>query len=178
MFRSAFPKLAARLFALGLVGSTLACAGALPRPGQIVAPPARTDNSGKFLSPYTSDGTVAPWVVKGRSAKLGAAVGSFAGRKGGEAALNTVPLVGGWLGGKAGDRAGREIALRWVGGENAMRETSDLSFDQVDDMIVYLYSKHYVEKDKEWEEVFDLTKQIYPDLEKRWTKAIKKAKRA
>jgi phage tail tape-measure protein len=116
-------------------------------------------------------------VVKGRSAKLGAAVGRYAGAKTGEAALSAVPIVGNWLGGKAGDKAGREIALRLVGGQETMRETSDLSFDRMEDMIVYLYARHYDPKNKEWRETFDLTKEIYPDIEKKWVKALKKAPR-
>jgi hypothetical protein len=164
--------------ALSLVALVMltACAG-MPRPNEVVAPAPIPSNTGKFLSPYTSDGTVAPWVVKGRAAKLGGAIGGFAGRKVGEAAIGTVPFVGGWLGRKAGDKAGREIALKMVGGEQALRETSDLSFDAVDDLIVFLYASHWDEKNKDWNEAFDLTKAIYPDLEKRWNDAIKKAPR-
>ena len=154
-----------------------ACAASFPKPNDVLAPTPIASNTGKFLSPYTSDGTVAQWVVKGRAAKLGGAVGSFAGRKAGEAALNQVPIIGGWLGGKAGDKAGREIALSWVGGEQSLRAMSDLSFDRIDDMIVFLYATHYDEKNKDWRETFDLTKTIYPELESHWSKAIKKAPR-
>lgn len=149
----------------------------MPKPTQVAAPVPIADNSGPFLSPYTSDGTVAPWVVKGRNAKLGGAVGAYTGSKAGEAALGAVPLVGGWLGGKAGKKAGREIALALVGGTDAMKQSSDMSFKTADEMIVYLYAKHYNPKDKDWRETYDLTKEIYPDLKDRWEKAIKKAPR-
>jgi hypothetical protein len=149
----------------------------LPQPNQVVAPTPIPSNTGKYLSPYTSDGTVAEWVVKGRAAKLGGAIGGFAGRKAGEAAVGQVPIIGGWLGGKAGDKAGREIALGWVGGESALRASSDLSFDRIDDMIVFLYANHYDETNKDWRETFDLTKAIYPDVEKHWSSAIKHAPR-
>jgi hypothetical protein len=162
---------------LGVVMALTACAAGMPRPNEIVAPAPIPTNSGKFLSPYTSDGTVAQWVVKGRAAKLGGAVGGLAGRKAGEAALNQVPVFGGWLGKKAGEKAGREIALAWVGGEETLRSTSDLSFDRIDDMIVFLYANHYNDANKDWKETYDLTKAIYPDVEKRWSDAIKKAPR-
>lgn len=164
---------------LALLAASLlltACAG-MPRPNQVVAPEPIRANTGKYLSPYTSDGTIAPWVVKGRAAKAGAAVGGFVGTKAGEQALSAVPVFGGFLGRKAGEKAGREIALRMVGGEKAMRDSSDLSFRTADDLIVYLYATHYREKDKEFEAALDLTKAIYPDVEKRWVSAIKKAPR-
>lgn len=153
-----------------------ACAS-LPAPGQVNAPQPIPSSAGKFVSPYTSDGTVAEWVVKGRAAKLGGAVGSYAGQKAGEQALSVIPIFGGWLGSKAGNKMGREIALKWVGGEEAMRATSDLSFNSIDDLIVYLYAKEYPTKSKDWGDVFGLTKAIYTDLEDRWTAAIKHAKK-
>ena len=151
------------------------CFAALPGPGEVRVPNAIPDASGEYLSPYTSDGTVAPWVAKGRAAKLGSAVGSMAGAKAGEAALSAVPIIGGWLGGKAGDRIGREVALAWVGGEDYMRETSDLSFHDVDDLIVYTYALHSTHED--FDEVVGLVKEIYPEVEKRWNKAIKRAEK-
>lgn len=164
---------------LALLAASLlltACAG-MPRPNQVVAPEPIRANTGKYLSPYTSDGTIAPWVVKGRAAKAGAAVGGFVGTKAGEQALSAVPVFGGFLGRKAGEKAGREIALRMVGGEKAMRDSSDMSFASVDDLIVYLYARHYDAKNKEFNDALDLTKAIYPDVEKRWQPAIKKAPR-
>ena len=154
-----------------------ACAHALPPSTALIAPTPIPSGSGKFVSPYTSDGTVAPWVVKGRSAKLGGAIGDMAGQKAGEKALSAVPIFGSWLGGKVGNRMGREIALRWVGGEEAMRTTSDVSFNNIDDLIVYLYTEGYPVKSKDWSDVFDLTKAIYPDLEDHWQDAIKNARR-
>jgi hypothetical protein len=175
-FRSVVTRVLS-LAPLALVASLAACMAAMPKPNDIIAPSPISGNTGKYLSPYTSDGTVAQWVVKGRAAKLGGAIGSFAGRKAGEAALSQVPIIGGWLGGKAGDKAGREIALNWVGGEQTLRATSDLSFNRIDDLIVFLYTTHYDEKNKDWQETYDLTKAIYPDLESRWDEAIKKAPR-
>jgi hypothetical protein len=168
---SQFLKLTATILVVG------ACAHSLPAAGDLVAPKPIPSGTGKFVSPYTSDGTIAEWVVKGRAAKLGGAVGSMAGQKAGEKVASQVPIFGSWLGGKVGNKAGREIALKWVGGEAAMRATSDISFDSIDDLIVYLYTEGYPAKSKDWAEVYDLTTAIYPELADRWSDAISNARR-
>jgi len=43
-----------------------------PQPNELIAPLPREDSEGKYLSPYTSDGVVAEWVKKGKSAQMGA----------------------------------------------------------------------------------------------------------
>lgn len=164
----------ALLLLVGLTAAGCASVAPLPRPAEVQVPTPREDNVGAYLSPFTSDGTIAPWVAKGTAAKLGAAVGGYAGRKAGEKALEQVPLIGGLLGRRVGQAAGRAAALKLVGGEDYMRETSDLSFDTVDALIVYLYA-HYTEHE-EWAKVFDLTKSIYPDVEARWVTALKEAR--
>ena len=156
-----------------LVLAVSACAGPLPAPADITPPTPIPDSSGEFLSPYTSDGTVAGWVTKGVAAQLGGEIGSLAGQEAGEAAMSSVPMLGGWLGRKAGEAAGREIALQWVGGWDEMRKTTDLSFNEVDHMIAYLYANHSDHED--WEETMRLTKQIYPEVEQRWDDALRGA---
>lgn len=143
---------------------------------ELQVPTPISDNSGKYLSPFTSDGTIAPWVTKGTAAKLGAAAGGYVGRKAGEKALEQVPFIGGLLGRKAGRAIGKATAMKLVGGEEYMRETSDLSFNEVDDLIVFLYSNYTTHDD--WEKVYDLTKSIYPEVETRWAKAIKRARQS
>lgn len=160
-----------------VIAAVGACAKTMPPAGNLVAPKPINSSAGKYVSPYTSDGTVAEWVVKGRAAKLGGAVGNMAGEKAGEKLASNVPVFGGWLGGKVGNKVGREAALKWVGGEAAMRATSDLSFNTIDELIVYLYTEGYPTKSKDWAEVYDLTKAIYPDLESRWAEAINNASR-
>lgn len=151
------------------------CSARLPERSAVAAPEPIAGNEGTYMCPYTSDGTIAPWVRKGRAAKAGATLGSMAGEEVGTRALEAVPIIGGFLGRRAGEAAGRRIALNMVGGEEYMRETSDLSFNEIDDLIVYLYVHHSDEE--EWEEVFELTRQIYPDVEKRWAKALQGASR-
>lgn len=148
----------------------------LPKPTELRAPTPLSDNSGKYLCPFTSDGTVSPWVAKGTSAKLGAAAGSFLGQKAGEKALERVPFVGGFLGRRAGEAAGRAAALNLVGGEAYMRETSDQSFDDVDDLIVFLYVRY--SEHEEFAQVLDLTQSIYPEVASRWEGALRRARQS
>jgi len=162
--------------ALVLLGFSAACT-TMPKPNQVIAPRPIPNSTGKYVAPYTSDGTVAPWVAKGRAASLGSTAGSFLGAKAGEKAVEQIPLVGGFLGRKVGEKAGRAVALKMVGGEQAMRETSDLSFNTIDDLIVFLYANYSATTDKEWDQVFNLTKQVYPEVEDRWSDAIMKAPR-
>ena len=164
--------------ALAVLPLVAACA-TLPTPDQVVVPVPRSDNQGEYLSPYTSDSTVAPWVRKARAAALGSAIGKEVGTRAGTAALSSVPVFGGLLGRKAGDAAGRAAALALVGGEEALREGSDLSFDRAEDLAVFLYA--YAPSDtleiREKPRVVSLTWDLYPRVRDRWEKAIKKARK-
>lgn len=164
--------------ALALTLVLLAGCASMPGPRQVFVPAPVSGNSGKFLSPYTTDGTIAPWVRNARVAAAGAAIGGFAGRAAGQQAMESVPFIGGFLGKKAGNAAGRSLALKLVGGEEAMRRGSDISFKSADELAVFLYaftpadSSERAQKQK----VISLTQDIYPDVRDRWTKAIKKAR--
>lgn len=171
------------LVLLAVSAPLMACAsagGGFPQPTAVRIPVPIEGNTGKFMSPYTSDGTIAPWVRKARTAQAGAAIGGYAGRKAGEKALGSVPFVGGRLGKKAGEVAGRAAALSLVGGEDALREGSDLSFNTAAELAVYLYAfqpgdpEEKALKDK----VVKFTYQIYPDVQNSWMKAIQSAKLA
>ncbi len=70
-----------------------------PKPNEIVVPKPIQGNSGKYMCPYTSDGTVTPWVEKGMIAKLGADVGGYLGKKAGEEALKKCSFCW-WIFGK------------------------------------------------------------------------------
>jgi hypothetical protein len=127
------------------------------------------DNTGAFLSPYTSDGVVAEWVDKGINAKMGGATGSAVGAAAGSAlasqALDNVPgggLLGGILGSALGEDAGRNAAVEASGGEAYMRRTSDLSFDSIDKMAIWLLSVHGQKRN--FAEVINATSAIYPEL--------------
>lgn len=127
------------------------------------------DNTGPFLSPYTSDGVVAEWVDKAINAKIGSATGSAVGAAAGQyaasKALENVPggaLVGGILGSKLGEETGRDAAIEASGGKHYMRQTSDLSFSSINEMTIWLLSVHGDKRN--FTEVINATSEIYPEL--------------
>ncbi|MGF2686800.1 ankyrin repeat domain-containing protein [Marinobacter sp. DUT-3] len=126
------------------------------------------DNSGKFLSPYTSDGVTAEWVNQAINAGIGAQIGSTTGaatagsiaRELGEsfAVVAVVSMAGSAI----GEAIGRSAAIETSGGWEHIRATSDMSFNSLADMARYLRLKHG--NDENFDEVFTATKQVYPDL--------------
>jgi hypothetical protein len=144
-------------------------------PAELKAPEPIAGNTGKYMSPFTEDGTVAPWVEKGRAASAGTAIGGAVGAEAGKQLLSAIPIFGGIVGQKVGEASGRAIALKMAGGEEYISQTSDMSFASVDDLAVYMYVTNSGHKD--YEQVLHLTQQIYPELEERYVPAIMAAPR-
>lgn len=127
------------------------------------------NNSGRFMSPYTSDGVVAEWVNKAINNQMGSAAGSAVGGIAGAAvankALENIPgggLIGGFFGSKAGKAVGNKVADDVSGGDTYRRQTSDLSFHRLGDMAAWLTREH---GDKaNFGEVVSAADQIYPGL--------------
>jgi hypothetical protein len=159
--------------ALTLVLGACATAPHMAPPQAITAPTPIAGNTGRFMSPFTEDGTVARWVEKGQAASAGANVGGFVGAQAGQKLAENIPFVGGLIGQAVGEKVGREIALSMVGGEAYIRETSDLSFNSVEDMALYMYAKNSTHKD--YAKVLELAQKIYPDLQQAYYPAIIKA---
>jgi len=132
----------------------------LPAPTALVEPIPREDSQGKYLSPYTSDDVVAPWVEKGMSARVGGVAGSLAAQK----VLESVPLAG-LFANKVGSSIGRAAALELVGGVKFMRSSTDLSFDNLEDMVVYTYVRHSGHVD--YDRVIKLVGDIYPEYKEK-----------
>lgn len=128
-------------------------------------------NTGRYLSPFTSDGVAAAWVDKAINASLGSSIGGMAGAYAGQKALEQVPFIGGFLGQKAGAAAGRGIALKSVGGEAYLRETSDLSFDNINDMAKWLVQTHA--SHAKFAEIMKAAGQIYPELTQAYMLALR-----
>lgn len=163
------PHLLPAILAVAAVLSGCATAS-FPSPAQVVAPAPIKDNSGKYMAPYTTDGVVAEWVDKAIKAKMGAAIGSYVGTQVGQKALEQVPFIGGFLGEKAGKAVGREIAIKSAGGWEAIKSSSDLSFNHVDDLAVWMYAKY--SENEHYAQVLEATQGIYPDLGERYAVAI------
>jgi hypothetical protein len=159
--------------ALGLMLAACATAPALAPPQSIHAPDPIVGNTGRFMSPFTEDGTVAPWVEKGRAASAGANIGGFVGAQAGQKLAENIPFVGGLIGQKVGEKLGREVALNMVGGEAYIRETSDLSFNSAEDLALYMYAKNSGHKD--YAKVLELAEKIYPELQEAYYPTILKA---
>ena len=132
------------------------------------------NNSGAYLSPYTTDAVTAEWVDKAINAKMGSAagsaVGAAAGAYAGRKALESIPggsLLGSFFGGMAGSKAGKDVgrdaAIEASGGWDYIRATSDQSFQSVQHMARWLVTEHG--DSANFQEVISATTQIYPDLQ-------------
>ena len=139
----------------------------------MTAPDPIEGNSGKYMSPYTSDDVVAEWVDKGMSAKLGSSLGSTAGQMAAGKLASNIPMFGSLLGRKAGEAVGRKMALEAIGGKAFLRESSDLSFNSLEKMSVYLFVEHGHREN--YAEVLAATQEIYPDLKTVYYSAIASA---
>ena len=143
---------------------------AMPSPEQVAAPAPIEGAAGKYMSPFTSDGVTAAWVTKSMQVKAAGQVGSMAGQYAGQKAMEQVPFVGGFLGKKAGQAAGRSVALNAIGGEAFLKSSSDLSFNSLQDLSLYIYAKH--SSHPEYEKILQATYAIYPEMQDLYLPAV------
>ncbi|MGJ3255988.1 MAG: PDZ domain-containing protein [Alcanivorax sp.] len=128
------------------------------------------NNSGKYLSPYTSDGVTAEWVNKAINVSMGKATGSAVGGVAGAYAANKVlenvpfgGMLGGFLGSKAGKAVGGNTALEASGGWDFIRNSSDISFNSMSDMAQWLATTHSTKSN--FVDVIKAADKIYPGLQ-------------
>ncbi len=126
-------------------------------------------SEGNYMSPYTEDNTVAPWVTKALNAKagsnIGGAVGSYAAQDAVQRAAGYIPFAGmfaGQLGKAVGNKAGREIAIAASGGWPFIKENTDISFASISDMTIYLLQNN--RQHGEFDSAMSATAAIYPEL--------------
>ena len=169
-----FFKLIIAVVFIGMLG---ACATGpqIAQPNQLTAPTPIAGNSGEFMSPYTTDDVAAEWVDKAVNAKMGSAVGSAAGAYIGSKAMEQIPFVGGFIGAEVGKRVGQEIAIKASGGEEYIKSTSDLSFNDLSELSVFMYAKYGLTEN--YQSVLDATFAIYPDMKKIYYNALVQASR-
>ena len=149
----------------------------IPTEEELLEQLVRQDNQGKYLSPYTSDDVLAEWVNSAINANIGATVGTgvgaAAGAYAGEKAMEQIPFVGSFIGGavgaEVGKSAGRETAISASGGWEAIRASSDRSFDDIHSMARYLKAKYG--HTGNFEDAMKATQQIYPELAEPLAKA-------
>ncbi|RDV28038.1 hypothetical protein DXV75_03475 [Alteromonas aestuariivivens] len=144
----------------------------LGTPAQLsmVAPTPIEDNTGAFMSPYTSDGVLAEWVDNAVNAKMGSAIGGAVGAYAGQKLAENIPFVGGWIGQSVGETLGRKVALEAAGGEEFIRESSDLSFNSVQDLAVYIYVNY--SHTEHYQDALEATWEIYPELKHGYMQAL------
>ena len=116
------------------------------------------------MCPYTQDSVLAEWTDKAINAKIGATIGKHLGTYAGQKALEQVPFIGGMLGSKFGEEVGRKIAIESAGGMETIKSSSDISFNSIDDMSVYMYV-HY-SGNEHYQEALAAAFEIYPELGK------------
>lgn len=107
--------------------------------------------------------------------KAGSTVGQAAGAIAGREVLKQILFVVGILGATVGKAIGRSIAIESIGGMEFIKKTSDLSFNSLQDMSVYLYAKH--SKHPHYKAALDATFQVYPDLQQVYISSIRRAPR-
>jgi hypothetical protein len=138
----------------------------------VQAPAPLTDKSGQFFLPYAADGHLAEWAQKALGAQIGAAIGAKAGEKAGGALLAKVPF-GGLMSGAVKKKSKELGALAAVGGADYVKQTSNLSFNNINDYAVYLHVNHA--GDPDYVKALAAAMAIYPDLEKNYEGAVKLA---
>ena len=151
------------------------CATPIPTASEIVAPKPILDNTGEYMSPFTQDGTLTPWVDKAINVKLASTVGGTIGSMAAQQAMSQVPFIGGILGDKVGTAVGRGIAMQAIGGEDYIKRTSDTSFHSLSDLAVYVYVKN--SSHPQYQDALEATMAIYPDLKDQYQQALESAPR-
>jgi hypothetical protein len=155
------------------------------RPEKITAPRPIAGNSGKYRSPFTVAGTVALWAQKPISgtdngSDLAANVGGAVGRQVANKVFENIPFVGGIIGQSVGESAARAATKKNIEpelpGMDAVIASSDISFNSVDKLAVYMYAKN--SSHGQYARVLALTQRVYPELQDAYTSAIEKASQA
>ena len=145
----------------------------LPAPGALVCPTPISGNGGKYMSPSTSDGVLAKWVDKAVAAKGASEVGGAIGSAAAGYALRQVPFVGGFIGDQVGQEIGKDAAIAAAGGNDYIKKSSDLSFNDIQSLAVYMYVTLSARQD--FEQVRDAVGTIYPEFNNNYESAIRSA---
>ncbi|MCH1930408.1 hypothetical protein L9G16_09470 [Shewanella sp. A25] len=144
-------------------------------PNQLIAPQPIEGNTGEFMSPFTSDGVMTEWVDKAVNADMGATIGGLAGAYAGQKLAEQIPFVGGWIGSEIGNSVGREVAIEMSGGEELIKSSSDLSFNNLADLAVWMYVTHST--NPHYQDALESAQAIYPDLKTIYGQALYEASR-
>lgn len=147
----------------------------VPIPSELLTPNYIEGNTGKYLSPFTSDLVVADWVDKSIDAGVGANLGGLIGSHLGQQILSEIPFVGATMGKDIGESVGHNMALNAIGGEDFLRGSSDISFDSLQDMAIYLFK--FNSEHPSYLQAVKATMVLYPELKRTYNEAIIHAQR-
>lgn len=121
------------------------------------------------MCPYRQDDSLTDWSAQAYAKVLGAEAGKRAGFMG----LTKVFGGASGIAKKAGEKAGEKAALEAVGGMEGLRNSSDMSFNTLDDEAVYMYV-NYSDRD-DYNKAIRAMNDIYPDFKKIYPRALSKA---
>lgn len=138
------------------------------------APEPVKGSGGKALLPCKADGELSAWAEKdlGVGSQVGAAVGQKAGETAGKALASKVPF-GGLASGVLKNQGKEMGATAALGGMDAIKVASELSFNRLNEYAVYLFVRHG--GDSNFKDVLAVATALYPDLEGRFQGAIQDA---
>jgi hypothetical protein len=142
-------------------GAGAGAAAVAAAPGK-AGPQPMLGNGGKYMCPWTEDGVVAPWVDKAIKARMGGAIGGMVGAEAGKKIFENVPMFGGMFGKAAGDKIGREAAIKMAGGWEYIRENTDQSFDNVHEYVAWMKANY--KGTEHYDGVVAAIKELYPEL--------------
>lgn len=129
---------------------------------------------GKFVLPFDEGGNLTPWAEKALSAQAGSKVGEEVGKKAANAVASKVPF-GGFLAGAAKNKAKVTGAVMAIGGWDFIKESSVMSFDDLEEYSVYLHDEF--NGSPGYEKALAAAMAVYPKLEKRHDRFVKRAYR-
>ncbi len=140
--------------------------------GPIEAPLPLTNKKGRYFVPYNAEGQITEWATKTLNTQVGAAIGAKAGEEVGKHLAAKVPFGG--LASGLMKKKGKEMgAVAAIGGTDFIKKTSALSFNNLDDLAVYMHVKHGSSGD--YAQALAATMAIYPALEASYDNAVRSA---
>ena len=136
-----------------------------------ISPPEPLDGArGEYLSAYRLDGSLTEWAQKMLEAKPDGFSFGDCKKKSQKLTISGFSLGGG---GK-GSSCITKVAVKSAGGKRAVAKTTELSFERLDNLAIYLHAMH--RNDETYEQALALTLTLYPELEDRYHRTILKAK--
>ena len=106
--------------------------------------------------------------------KAAGQIGKMEGNYLGQKAMEQVPFVGGFLGKKAGQAMGRQVALSAIGGEAFLRASTDLSFNTAEALVGWTLANYGSREDIG--QIMQAVMAIYPDVQAPYLAAAKPMK--